>query len=502
VLELALSMLVMNLGGISPAQAVADGTVNCGTSGTFTIVSNEVTTNTNCQGSLSIPEGVTSIKRDAFNVGPDRSSYITSIVFPNSLATINESAFRAASRLTSIDFGTGIQSIVHWNFADSVALTSVTIPSSVTSIGVGVFYGSTLLESVTFLGNAPSVNSNAFNGLKVGAVANVSSSATGFGANGSTWKYLRVSVAPAAPAFTLSSSSETRIVNTASNGFMINSTGGTIASFSISPSAPAGMSFNTTTGAFTGTPTSAASAISYVITATNASGSATATFTLTVSAAAVVDNSAAQAAAAAKREAEKRAARVGIYENFIYYNTPTIQQFNTAEIYGVTINNYSFVTKEIQYLMWKYNTMSVLPYQNVMASLRDYNANNLFWDYRTNTFLRDESATALSWNQNSTMLVVENVVKKYSIMDSICQPGKFSQYTAFDLSSVGLIPFKNKTIITYNLRQIPSYQRDDYYKITTLIKEEYALIQRRNQRLAKVLSWKLKYSKQVGSFLP
>lgn len=489
-LTLALIMLVMSLVGISPAQAIADGTVNCGTSGTFTIVSNIVTTNTNCRGSLSIPEGVTEIANGAFNLAPDRSSFITSIIFPNSLTTIKESAFRAASTLTSIDFGTGIQSIVHWNFADSTSLTSVTIPSSVSSIGVGVFYGSTQLESVTFLGNAPSVNSNAFNGLKAGAIANVLSGSTGFGANGSTWKYLLVSVAPAAPAFTLSSSSESRTVNTAATGFTINSTGGTIASFAISPSAPAGMSFNTATGAFTGTPTSVASATPYTITATNASGSATATFTLAVSTAVVVDNSAAQAAAAAaKREAEKQAARVGIYDNFIYYNTPTIQQFNTAEIYGVTINNYSFVTKEIQYLMWKYNAMSLLPYQNVMASLRDYSANNLFWDYRTNTFLRDESATALSWNQNSTMIVVENVVKKYAIMDSMCQPGKFSQYTANDLSSVGLIPNQNKTLITYNIRQKPSYQKDDYYKITTLIQEEYALIQYRKKRLAAVLAW-------------
>jgi hypothetical protein len=489
-LALSLMMLVMSLVGLSPAQAIEDGTVNCGTSGTFTIVDNQVTTNTNCQGSLIIPEGVTSIKTNAFNVGPDRSSYITSIVFPNSLTTIYESAFRAASRLTSIDFGTGIQSIIHWNFADSVALTSVTIPSSVIYIGTGVFCCSSQLESVTFLGNAPSKGSFPFINAKVGAVANVVSATAGFGANGAIWSYLLVSVAPAAPAFTLSSSSESRIVNTAATGFTINSTGGTIASFAISPSAPAGMSFNTATGVFTGTPTTVAAGTPYTITATNASGSATATFTLAVSAAVVVDNPAAQAAAAAaKREAEKQAARDGIYDNFIYYNTPTIQQFNTAEIYGLTINNYPFVTKEIQYLMWKYNATSLLPYQNINTLLRNNYENNIFWDYRTGKFLRDESATALSWNKESTLIVVENVVKKYSIMDSMCQPGNFSQYTANDLSSVGLIPYQNKTLITYNIRQLPSYQRDDYYKITSLIQEEYALIQYRKKRLAAVLAW-------------
>lgn len=85
----------------------------------------------------------------------------------------------------------------------------------------------------------------------------------------------------AAPAFTLSSSSETRSVSTAATGFTISSTGGAIASFAISATPP-GMSFSTSTGALTGTPSTVASATTYTITATNATGSATQTFTLTV----------------------------------------------------------------------------------------------------------------------------------------------------------------------------------------------------------------------------
>ena len=94
-----------------------------------------------------------------------------------------------------------------------------------------------------------------------------------------------VAVAPAlaAPGFSLSSSSETRTVNTAATGFTISSTGGAIASFAISAT-PAGMSFSTSTGALSGTPNTVASATTYTITATNASGSATQTFTLTVTA--------------------------------------------------------------------------------------------------------------------------------------------------------------------------------------------------------------------------
>jgi hypothetical protein len=85
----------------------------------------------------------------------------------------------------------------------------------------------------------------------------------------------------AAPAFTLSSASETRTVNTSATGFTISSTGGAIASFAINAT-PAGMGFETSTGTLTGTPNTAASATAYIITATNATGSATQTFTLTV----------------------------------------------------------------------------------------------------------------------------------------------------------------------------------------------------------------------------
>ena len=85
------------------------------------------------------------------------------------------------------------------------------------------------------------------------------------------------------PAFTLTASSETRTVNTAATGFTINSTGSTITSFAINTTPP-GMSFNTTTGALTGTPNTVAAATNYTITASNATGSATQIFRLTVTA--------------------------------------------------------------------------------------------------------------------------------------------------------------------------------------------------------------------------
>jgi hypothetical protein len=91
-----------------------------------------------------------------------------------------------------------------------------------------------------------------------------------------------------APAFTLSSTSESKTVNTAITGYTLSSTGGAIASYSISPAAPTGLTFNTTTGLLTGTPTVVAPSTAYTITATNATSSTTQTFTLTVTAVPVV----------------------------------------------------------------------------------------------------------------------------------------------------------------------------------------------------------------------
>ena len=127
--------------------------------------------------------------------------------------------------------------------------------------------------------------------------------------SGTAQRTFTLTVGIAAPAFTLSSSSESKTVNTAITGYTISSTGGTIASYAISPAAPAGLTFNTTTGLLTGTPTEIAAATAYTITATNATSSTTQTFTLIVTAVPVApnnaDNSAAQAEAA-RRANEQR----------------------------------------------------------------------------------------------------------------------------------------------------------------------------------------------------
>jgi len=86
----------------------------------------------------------------------------------------------------------------------------------------------------------------------------------------------------AAPAFTLSKSRENVIEDVAMVGYTISSTGGAIASYSISPAAPAGTTFDTETGLLSGTPTTPGVMRGYLITATSATSTASQTFTLAV----------------------------------------------------------------------------------------------------------------------------------------------------------------------------------------------------------------------------
>jgi hypothetical protein len=262
--------------------------------------------------SVTIGNSVTLIEQGAF-----RNTALISVIIPESVVTIGIEAFFRNTALTSVTIGNSVTTIGAYAFSEA-GLTSVTIPSSIATIGQGAFSFNTDLTSVKFLGNAP-LNIDTYNfgdaGASPGATAIVSSSALGFGLDVTDYnpgdnKWYGLIVSPVlAPAFTLSASSESRTVNTAATGFVVNSTGGAIESFAINQTPP-GMTFNTSTGTLTGTPNTVAATTAYTITATNLSGSTTQTFTLTVTAAqAIVDTSAAQAAAQAAARAAAEAAK-------------------------------------------------------------------------------------------------------------------------------------------------------------------------------------------------
>jgi hypothetical protein len=85
-----------------------------------------------------------------------------------------------------------------------------------------------------------------------------------------------------APQFTLTSSSEEAVNGSEVSGYLINSTGGRITEYSVSPELPTGLTLDTQTGLISGAPTSDQSPVVYTITGTNVAGSDSHTFSLGV----------------------------------------------------------------------------------------------------------------------------------------------------------------------------------------------------------------------------
>ena len=100
---------------------------------------------------------VTSIGEEAFY----RCNMI-SVIIPNSVTSIGNSAFAGCESLTSVVIPNSVTSIRNYAFSKCSGLTSVVIPNSVTSIGNWAFYGCSSLTSLTIPPSVTSIGDCAF----------------------------------------------------------------------------------------------------------------------------------------------------------------------------------------------------------------------------------------------------------------------------------------------------------------------------------------------------
>ena len=113
----------------------------------------------NSLSSVVIPNSVTSIGNSAFNA----CNSLSSVVIPNGVTSISDSAFNACNSLSSVVIPNGVTSIGSSAFNNCNSLSSVVIPNGVTSIGSSAFYNCNSLSSVVIPNGVTSIGNSAFN---------------------------------------------------------------------------------------------------------------------------------------------------------------------------------------------------------------------------------------------------------------------------------------------------------------------------------------------------
>ena len=171
----------------------------------------------------------------------------------------------------SISYGT-----TSYTLTKGTAMTTATVTSSG---GAVVSYS---VSPSLPAGLSLDTSTGSISGTPTAVTSSASYTITATNTGGTDTASVTIVVNDIAPSITYSSTSLTLEKGTAMTTEAVTSTGGTVVSYAVSPSLPAGLSLDTSTGAISGTPTAVTSSASYTITATNTGGTDTASITIVV----------------------------------------------------------------------------------------------------------------------------------------------------------------------------------------------------------------------------
>jgi hypothetical protein len=232
---------------------------------------------------LILPEGLTTLSSRAFD-----GTSTTILSLPNSLTTIEADAFVNASLRVVKYCGTS-NSVTNFNFGFGGSVCGAIVEFN-PNLGSGSMDPIISSRDSALPANTFTRSRYTFQGWNTLAdglgTAYAPNAIFPFSTPTDKTLYAVWLADLAAPAFTLSAASGSAITGSAITSYTISSTGGEIASYSISPAISNGtLTFNTSTGLLSGIPNVAAPATVYTITAQNATSPvATRSYTLTINA--------------------------------------------------------------------------------------------------------------------------------------------------------------------------------------------------------------------------
>lgn len=163
------AMLITNLALALPSQAADNGTFN------YMVVNDTVTITAckdgSCPDTLSIPgtidnKPVTTIGNLAFAYKQN----LETVVIPNNVIEIGDSAFFGATGLKNLSIGASVKTIKDSAFRDASSLTKVVIPNSVLDIHASAFMNAANLHDLTLGTAVTAIGRQAFQNTRLKTV--------------------------------------------------------------------------------------------------------------------------------------------------------------------------------------------------------------------------------------------------------------------------------------------------------------------------------------------